>query len=170
MAPADVAASGTTRTRTASASLYSNTSPVFLSCYLSFFFAMGYFDPLLPKIDAAVRDRSLRPRDTLARLDTLQVEAAELAISSNGAPHYEEANTTPGLPDLLYTVWQTLLDLAQKDDGEHERLLALVKEIKADTREPGWTCCKEPASWARMSLFGMVVRDKLNGARLLRAV
>lgn len=128
---------------------------------------MGYFDPLLPKIDTAVRDHSLSARDTLARLDTLQIEAAELAIAANGAPHYEEANTTPGLPDLLHHVWQTLLDLAQEDEGEHERLLALVKEMKADAREPGWTCWKEPASWARMSLFGMAARDKLNGAPLV---
>jgi hypothetical protein len=123
---------------------------------------MGYMDPFELRIFAALADDTLSPAATLSRLNALQKEIEAAAIAENAAKDCAD-DSTPGLSDTLYSIWTSLLDIAQDEPAQQDRLLDTIGEMQKSTDGEGWTVSKELASWSRLTLLGQVVRDLLNG-------
>jgi hypothetical protein len=123
---------------------------------------MSYMDPFESRISAVLADDTLSPATTLSRLNALQKEIEAAAVAENTAED-SAGDSTPGLSDTLYSAWTFLLDIAQDEPAQQDRLLNIIGEMQKSTDGEGWTVSKEPASWSRLTLLGQVVRDLLNG-------
>lgn len=124
---------------------------------------MGWTDSISSKTAAIVRDGSLSASETIAQLDGVREESARLAIKENGQPHYDESNSTPGLSDFFWATWEAILNFAVEDRSAQPRLVDLIKAAKANSRNEGWMLANEPVRWSTLPVWGMYVRDKLNG-------
>jgi hypothetical protein len=123
---------------------------------------MSYMDPFESRISAVLADDTLSPATTLSRLNALQKEIEAVAVAENTAED-SAGDSTPGLSDTLYSVWTSLLDIAQDEPAQQDRLLDVIGEMQKSTDGEGWTVSQEPASWSKLTLLGQVVRDLLNG-------
>lgn len=112
---------------------------------------------------AAVKDEAFSPGQAAARV----AEAcADLLLKTADGSEEAHEGDTPGLEGFLWDFWTELLRLAEEDMGLHERLASVLAALKVrgDTGCEGWRVWGSgEASWGRLTLFGPVERESMDG-------
>ncbi|KAI0692984.1 hypothetical protein C8T65DRAFT_70534 [Cerioporus squamosus] len=112
---------------------------------------------------AAVKDQSLSPDDAATKV----VEQCNqcVANSSGNSADVTQEGDTPGLEAFLWSFWTRFLEIAKDDASMHGRLAHTLAALKAKDSQGcgGWLIWGEPAAWGKLSLFGPVSREEMNG-------